>query len=50
MPQYAAGSLTEPPPSAPTAAPTRRPPTEEAEPLDDPPAQRDGSHGLQHGP
>src|SRR3954454_10127535 len=49
-PQYAAGSLIEPPPSVPTAPATSRAPTAAAEPPLDPPPQGSTFHGLPTGP
>src|SRR3954453_11884339 len=49
-PQHAAGIRSEPPPSLPCASGTRPPATAAAEPPDEPPGERLGSHGLQVGP
>src|SRR5436305_4618826 len=49
-PQNAAGWRTEPPVSEPSAAGTMRAATAAAEPPEEPPATREGSHGLRVGP
>jgi hypothetical protein len=49
-PQYAPGSLIDPPPSVPTDPATRRAPTAAAEPPEEPPPQHFTSHGLPTGP
>ncbi len=50
MPLYALGMRTEPPWSPPTARSTAPAATSAALPLDEPPAERVGSHGLRTGP
>jgi hypothetical protein len=46
MPQYEAGTRTEPPVSVPMARGTNPPETAEAEPLDEPPGTRPGAAAL----
>src|SRR5215470_13926186 len=50
MPQSAAGCLIEPPVSEPSAHGASPPATAAAEPPDEPPGTRVGSHGLCDGP
>ena len=50
MPQKAAGTRTEPPPSEPSAAGTLRADTAAAEPLEEPPEVSAGFQGLRVGP
>src|SRR5215212_8291526 len=49
-PQSAAGCFTEPPVSDPSAHGARPPATAAAEPPDEPPGTRSGSHGFRLGP
>ncbi len=50
MPEKLAGWRIEPPVSVPVAAGSSRAATAAAEPPDEPPGTRDGSHGLRTGP
>ena len=50
MPQSAAGCLIEPPVSEPSAHGASPPATAAAEPPEEPPGTRVGSHGLRVGP